>query len=302
MPSFAVSIAFLSVAQAAVIALPGDGRRLPLNRLSSRWWAVVPAASIVVVIGLIALYQSSADALSVLALVAVPPLAAVALAALARRARPALAVASLPLFVAAWWSSGSLVGETAALALTALACVTLGVVLAAVVAPQWLTLGVYAMAAVDTAFVAADLLQGPNATLVAAGPPGGLPRLQAVYLGQATMGFGDMFIAATLGALLARQRRPQVEAVALALVLGLAFDLLFFAVSLLPTTVPIAATLALLDARDRRRASAMQAPSSAWPAPSGVSAERGGARGTARGPAAAGPEPAPGPRSRRATR
>jgi hypothetical protein len=253
MPSFAVSIAFLSVVQAAIVALPGHPPRLPLDRLSSRWWALVPPASIVVVIGLIALYASSADALSVLALVAVPPLAAVALAALVRRARPVMAVAVVPLFALAWGVSGSLVGEASALALTALACVTLGVLLAAVVSPRWLKLGVYAMAVVDTVFVVADLLQGPNATLVAAGPPGGLPRLQAVYFGQATMGFGDVFIAATVGALLARQRRSQLEAAALATILGLAFDLLFFAVDLLPTTVPIAVTLALLEARDRLR-------------------------------------------------
>lgn len=254
MPSFVVSIAFLSVVQAAIVALPGDPPRLPVARLNSRWWALVPPASIVVVIGLIALYASSADALSVLALVAVPPLAAVALAALVRRARPVMAVAVAPLFALAWGASGSLVGEASALALTALACVTLGVMLAAVVSPRWLKLGVYAMAVVDTVFVAADLLQGPNATLVAAGPPGGLPRLQAVYFGQATMGFGDVFIAATVGALLARQRRSQLEAAGLATILGLAFDLLFFAVDLLPTTVPIAVTLALLEARDRRRA------------------------------------------------
>ena len=253
MPSFAVSIGFLTLAQAAAIALPGDPPRLRLDRLNSRWWAVVPPASIVVVIGLIALYESSADALSVLALVAVPPLAAVALGALVRRARPVMALAVVPVFALAWGSSGSLLGETAALALTALACVALGVVLAAVVAPRWLRLGVYAMAAVDTFLVAADLLQGPNATLVAAGPPAELPRLQAVYFGSATMGFGDLFIAAVVGALLARQRRSQVEAVALAAILGLAFDLLFFAVSLLPTTVPIAATLVLLEARERRR-------------------------------------------------
>ena len=253
MPSFAVSISFLTLAQAAVIALPGDPRRLRLGRLSSRWWALVPPASIVVVIGLIALYESSADALSVLALVAVPPLAAIALAALVRRARPVVALAAVPLFALAWGSSGSLLGDTAALALTGLACVTLGVVLAAVVAPRWLRLGVYAMAAVDAFFVAADLLQGPNATLVAAGPPAGLPRLQAVYFGSATMGFGDLFIAAVVGALLARQRRSRVEAVALAATLGLGFDLLFFTVSLLPTTVPIAATLALLEVRERRR-------------------------------------------------
>jgi hypothetical protein len=251
MPSFAVSIAFLSVAQAAIVALPGRPPSLRLDRLHSRWWAMVPPASIVVVIGLIALYASSADALSVLALIAVPPLAAVALGALVRRARPVLALAAAPLFALAWAGSGSLAGDAAALALTALACVTLGVLLAAVVSQRWLKLGVYAMAGVDTVFVVADLLQGPNATLVAAGPPGGLPRLQAVYFGQATMGFGDVFIAAAVGALLARERRSQWEAASLAAILGLAFDLLFFAVNLLPTTVPIAATLALLEARDR---------------------------------------------------
>ncbi|TMK69447.1 MAG: hypothetical protein E6G49_12605 [Actinobacteria bacterium] len=165
-----------------------------------------------------------------------------------------MALAVVPLFALAWGVGGSLTGEAAGLALTALACVTLGVLLAAVVSPRWLKLGIYAMAVVDTVFVVADLLQGPNATLVAAGPPGGLPRFQAVYFGQATMGFGDVFIAATVGALLARQRRSQWEAAALATALGLAFDLLFFAVDLLPTTVPIAVTLALLEARDRRKA------------------------------------------------
>jgi hypothetical protein len=253
MPSFAVSIAFLSLVQAAVIALPGAAPRFAGGWIRSRWWALVPPASIVVVIALVGVYASSADALSYLALVAVPPLAAIALAVLVKRARPAMALGVVPLFALAWALSGSLVGETAALALTALACVTLGVILAAVVAPRWLRYGIYAMALVDACFVAADLLQAPNATLVAAGPAAELPRLQAVYFGSATMGFGDLFIAATVGALFARQGRPQLEAAVLAAVLGLGFDLLFFAVDLLPTTVPIAVTLALLEARDRRR-------------------------------------------------
>src|SRR4051812_45777638 len=253
MPSFAVSIVVLTLAQAGVIAIPGATHRGWLDRARSRWWALVPPASIVVVIGLIALYANSADALSYLALVAVPPLAAVALGLVMRGARPPLALAVVPLFVLAWAASGSLAGETAALALSALACVTLGVFLAAVVSPRWLRWGVYVMAVVDTILVVADLLQGPNSTLVAAGPPASLPRLQAVYFGSATMGFGDLFIAATVGALLASDRRPQVEAAVLAAILGLAFDLLFLAVDLLPTTVPIALTLALLEVRDRRR-------------------------------------------------
>ena len=68
------------------------------------------------------------------------------------------------------------------------------------------------------------------------------------------MGFGDLFIAATLGALLAGDRRLQLTGAALAAVLCLGFDLLFFAVDELPATVPIALTLAILELPDGRRA------------------------------------------------
>jgi hypothetical protein len=108
------------------------------------------------------------------------------------------------------------------------------------------------MAAIDTWLVASDLLQGPNAVLNAVSPGGGLPRLQFVSFGSAVMGFGDLFIAATLGALLARDRRLQLTGAALAAAIGLGFDLLFFAVDELPATVPIALTLALLELSRRR--------------------------------------------------
>jgi hypothetical protein len=254
MSSFAASIAFLSLVQAVVILLPGPAPRILPRRLASRWWAIVPPASIVVVVALVAAASASAEALTYLALVGVPPLAALALALLVRRARPWLALAVVPLFGIAWGLSRSLAGETAGLVLSALACVTLGWILAAAVPPRWLRLGVYAMAAVDAALVAADLLQGPNSVLVAAAPAADLPRLQAVYFGAATMGFGDLFVAATVGALLAARRRHQVEAALLAAILGWAFDLLFFAVDLLPATVPIAIALALVHARHRREA------------------------------------------------
>jgi hypothetical protein len=260
MSSFAVSIASLSLVQAIVILLP---RSVPLalpRRLASRWWAIVPPASIVVVVSLVAAASASAEALTYVALVGVPPLAALALAVVVRSARPPLALAVVPLFGIAWALSGSLAGEAAGLVLSALACVTLGWVLAAVVPPRWLRLGVYAMAAVDAALVAADLLQGPNSVLVAATPTADLPRLQAVYLGSATMGFGDLFVAATVGALLAVRRREQVQAALLAAILGWAFDLLFFAVDLLPATVPIAIALALVHVRHRRGAEPAERP------------------------------------------
>lgn len=256
------------------MALPASRPRPGwIDRLSSPWWALVPALSIAVVIGAIEISPSSADALTYVALIAVPPLAAYALAALVRGSRPAWALAAVAFFALAWATPHSLVGEAAATALSGLACVTLGWLLVCGVPARWLRLGVYAMAVIDTVYVSSDLLQGPNAVLNAAAPAAGLPRLQAVHFGSALMGFGDLFIAALVGCLLAAEGRwpssdgrgpagdsgpgrlldLQLAAAVLVGVLALAFDLLFFAVDELPSTVPVAVALALMQWGGRRR-------------------------------------------------
>jgi len=254
---FAVSIAVLGVVQAALVALPRARHRPAwIERLSSPWWALIPALSIVVVIGAVNFYSDSATALTYLALVAVPPLAAAALGWLVHGARPSWALAAIPLFALAWAIKGSLVGEAAALALSGLACITLSWLLVSVVPAYWLRLGVYAMAAIDTWFVTADLLQGPNSVLTAAAPAADLPRLQVVHFGTAQMGFGDLFIAALVGCLLANpadgpktgagvglSARRQWVGAGLVGGLALGFDLLFFAVDTLPATVPVAVAL-----------------------------------------------------------
>ena len=249
---FWLSIGALSLVQAALVAAPRPATEPLLTRLRSQWWALVLPLSIVVVIAAVALDSATARFLTYLALVAVPPLAALALGAIARGARPSLALLVIPLFAVAWAAKGELGGETAALALSALACVSLGWLLACVVPTRWLKLGIYAMAAVDTYLVASDLLQGPNAVLNAAAPGGGLPQLQLASFGSAVMGFGDLFVAATLGALLAYDRRLQLRGAVLAACIGIGFDFLFFAVDELPATVPIALTLAVLDIRRQR--------------------------------------------------
>ncbi len=247
---FSLSIGILSLAQASLVAVPRPAALPALSGLRSRWWALVLPVSIITAITAIALDSASAHVLTYLALFGVPPLAALALGAIARGGRPALGLMVIPLFAAAWSFQGSLAGQAAALVLSALACVSLGWLLACVVPARWLKLGIYAMAAIDTWLVASDLLQGPNAVLNAASP-GSLPRLQYVSFGSAAMGFGDLFIAATLGALLARDRQLQLTGVALAAVMALTFDFLFFAVNELPATVPIALTLAILEVRSR---------------------------------------------------
>jgi len=284
---FWASISILGLVQAALVALPAARPRPAwIERLSSPWWALVPALSIAAVIGAIEISPSSADALTYIALVCVPPLGAYALGALTRvclyppdtRVKTysrgdlgwlaPISVATV-LFALAWISPHSLIGEAAATALSGLACVTLGWLLVCGVPARWLRFGVYAMAVIDTVYVSLDLLQGPNAVLNAAAPAGGLPQLQAVHFGSALMGFGDLFVAALVGCLLASDRRApnrdgrgslggpgrggsvnrQLLGAALVAVLAPSFDLLFFAVDELPSTVPVAIALALIQWR-----------------------------------------------------
>jgi hypothetical protein len=243
---FWLSISLLGLLQAALVALPRSPLPpLPFAGLRSRWWALLPAGSIVVVVLVVNFYEDSATFLTYLALVGVPPLAAIALGWLVRGSRPAWALGAVPLFAIAWAAVDTLGGEAAATVLSALACISLGWLLVSVVPAPWLRWGVYAMAAIDTWLVAADLLQGPNSVLSAAAPAADLPRLQAVHFGSAAMGFGDLFAAALVGCLLAAHR--QLFAAVLVAALALGFDLLFFAVDSLPATVPVAVALAIVQ-------------------------------------------------------
>jgi hypothetical protein len=250
---FWLSIRALSLVQGVLVALPGRPTAIGLlGRLQGRWWALVLPLSIVVVIGGIALDSASARFLTWLALIAVPPMAAIALGRLIHGARPPLALLAVPLFALAWAAKGELGGQTAALALSALACVTLGWLLVCVVPARWVKLGIYAMAVVDAYLVFTELLQQPNSVLNAAAPAADLPKLQLVSFGSALMGFGDLFIAAVLGALLARDRTLQAKGAVLAACLCCGWDLLFFAIKTTPATVPVALTLLTLELWARR--------------------------------------------------
>jgi hypothetical protein len=244
---FWLSIGSLSLLQALLVALPRPAELPLLDRLRSGWWALWLPVPILITIGVIALDSASASFFTYLALVFVPPCAALALGGVVRGARPWLALLAIPLFALAWAERGTFSGDAAAMVLSALACVTLGWLLACVVPSRWLKLGILAMAVIDAYLVGTELLQQPNGVLNAAAPAADLPRLQLVHFGSAVMGFGDIFIAATLGALLARDRRWQLRGALVAAVLGCAFDLLFFTVDVLPSTVPIALTLVILE-------------------------------------------------------
>jgi len=257
MPSFPVSICILSLVQASVVLGPAPRVLARLSRLRSGWWALLPVASVVGFVFAVRALAGVADGLTYLALIAVPPLAALALAYLMRGGRPRLAAAVVPLFALAWADRSGLPGEAAGLVLDALSCIALGVLLVAVTPRALVKLAIVAMAAVDAWLVITNLLTAPNNSLNAAAPAAGLPQLQRVLFGSAVMGYGDLFIAGLLGALLAFEPRTQWRATLLAGALALLSDLLFFAVNELPATVPIALTLIAIEGgalRSRRRA------------------------------------------------
>jgi hypothetical protein len=263
---FIPSDAGLLALQAAVVAAPRPVQRPAwMDRFRGRGWALVPIGSIIVVVFAIRYVSDTATGLTWLALIAVPILAAAALGWAMRGARPPLAVLAIPLFVLAWLDKGSLVGEGAGALLSALSCVTLGVLLAAVTPPGWLKVGIVLMAAADTWLVVSDLLQSPNAALVAAHPPAGLPQLQAEIFGTVSMGYGDLFVAGVLGAVLAARWRRQWQTALLTLAIAALFDLLFLVISELPATVPVALALLITEgwrwanAADRHRRPSMRA-------------------------------------------
>jgi len=243
-PSDAVMLAI----QAGVVAAP---RRSPepaiLRRLSGPAWAIIPIGSIIGVVFAIRYVSATATGITYLALIAVPLLATAALGWAMRRARPWLAPIAAGLFALAWASRTTLWGEGAATLLSALSCVTLGVLLATVTPPGWLKLGILAMAAADSWLVLTDLLQAPNAALAAASPGGGLPQLQSELFGSVSMGYGDLFVAGLLGAVLAREGRSRGSGALLTFVLAGAFDLLFLVLNELPATVPVALALIVLE-------------------------------------------------------
>jgi hypothetical protein len=253
---FVIANSVLVATQAALVAMPRAGIPAPLARFGGRAWSLVLPLSIAVVVAAIALDPAVADGLTWLALIAVPPLAAAALGWAALGGRPALALLAVPPLVLAIADSGGLAGDACAAGLTALSVVTLGRLLAGAVPGLALKAGIVAMAVIDAILVFGNELQGPNAALNAAVPLHGLPQLQYLDLHYASLGYGDVFVAAVLGGILAREGRAQWRIALLVLACSIAWDALFFALDTLPATVPVAFALLSAEAARMLRARA----------------------------------------------
>ncbi|MFZ2013324.1 MAG: hypothetical protein WAV00_05845 [Nocardioides sp.] len=249
MLSFWPSDLVLISTQAALVLGPRPPAPAFLHRLRSGAWAWVLPISLGGTVALVAAFPGLAPSLTYLSLVALPILA---IPALATWRGPAVGVAAAAtLFALSWVAQGSLIGQGAAVAITALSCATLASYLCAVAPPRLVKVAIVVMAALDAYLVFGQLLEAPNNAINAASPGSGLPQLQMAAFGSALVGYGDLLIAATLGGVLVSRTMRRRGAL---LVLGcsVVFDLLFLVVGTLPATVPVAAALVILEVRARR--------------------------------------------------
>jgi hypothetical protein len=228
--SLAPSYAVLCGVQAAIVLVPRARRR---GRAA---WLGVAAPALALAAGIVVLRALSGGphALALVAAVATPALAA------AGRRRAPLAVG---LWLVAWLADG-LLAQGAAVALIALAAVTIAE-LASSFAPAWsLAVGLVALAVVDVVLVWGTRQVGPASTALhgaplpsAAGHP--IPRLQDATFGSAMMGWLDLVAPALLGVVARFRLRA---AVVTGLTAG-AWGLLLLATSTVPATVPTLAGL-----------------------------------------------------------
>jgi hypothetical protein len=245
----AVAYGGLCLAQAAAVLLPGRPARLPAALRGRAWALVLPGVLVAFVIGLSA-DPSLATRLAELAVVT-PALALGAFLVAEPRARPGVAVVSVAAVAVGLWLRHGLAGEAGRVIAIVCACSLLATLLAAVAPPSALRLGLVALVVLDVILVVSGDVGTTSEALHRATAPGGLPSFQDATVGPATMGYGDLFGAAVLGALLTREGRSRGRAASAVLVCALCFGLLLTVVSTLPATAPLLAGL-VVGGHERR--------------------------------------------------
>jgi len=242
-----------SILEGVLVLLP-RARPFPgLARLRAPAWAALLPLSIVVGTFGLLIVPELAPSTVLAAAITTPLLAAIAvlLVVRARLLVMPLAVLAGVLAVGATGQGGH-VGTGV---VTALACLTVGAALQRLIPGRWLLVGVVAMSVVDITLLLAGPGYHETAVLAAAQTNFHGPRFTGARIGGTTIGYPDLFLAALLGASLAGQR-AQAWAAGMLVVFAVAYDSLLSPGMLLPATVPIAVTLAVvgLIRHHRRRA------------------------------------------------
>lgn len=167
------------------------------------------------------------------------------------------------LLAVAWSAPTSPVGESAALLLVALSCVSLAVAVVAVVPRAVAKLGIALWAAADLSLALSHGLVEVSRAISQAVPPiAPQLQLQRVVIGGASMEYADLFLAATLGAILAAESRSRGPAALVVAAVAMSMAALLLVTNVIPATVPVAAALVFEETRSRR-ARGGQRPSNA---------------------------------------
>ncbi|MDX6377220.1 MAG: hypothetical protein QOE98_1523 [Gaiellaceae bacterium] len=229
------------VALCAVQAITVLGPRQPPRLVRRTVLGLIPLVAIGGVALLIAERPSLAQQATDLAAIVTPIAALGGLVAFRVRS---LALLAPVLYVVAWKGDGRpaqiatdllIVGAAASLAW-----------LTGTVAPRGgLIIGILAASVVDVyQVVVSEQVQVASRALSAAQPPAGLPRLQELVWGGASMGWGDAYLAGLLGVVVAGSAlRVRLIAAGAVFVVGVPFGFLFYVLDTLPATVPVAVAL-----------------------------------------------------------
>ncbi len=261
---FLAAYAGSSVAQAALVAgATATSAPLWLAPLRHRAFALIPVGSLVGCVVAINTWPSAAGTFASASLVLVPLLA---LIYALRTGWPALAVVVAGLAIALLDVHG-LAGQLGALVVIAASCMLLGSLLVELTPGRWLGVGIVAMAVADLVLVASGLLEPAADALNQAGVAHSLPQLQRVEIGPLTMGYGDVFLPALVGAVLAARARPRAWVAGLTLGFALIAAIFFLILNQLPATVPVAFALFVVEGASalrgwlaRRREAPAEAP------------------------------------------
>jgi hypothetical protein len=241
----------LNLVQAAVVLLPDARQARSLDSLRSRWLLLAgPGAAAIGLTFIPGIAGVVADEISLVALLFVPPLAALGIAWGMRWRSPWLLPLIPSLLALAWTAADNPAGESAALVLVGLSCVALAVVVVAVLPRAVAKVGIVVWAAADLSLALSHgLVEASRAITQAA--PAIAPRLQLqrVVVDGVSMEYADLFLAATLGAILVAESRPRGLAALVVAVVAMSLAPLLFVTDVVPATIPVATALALEELR-----------------------------------------------------
>lgn len=245
----AAAYAGLCLAQAAAVGLPGRQLSLPAVLRGRAWALVLPGVLVAFVIGL-SVDPAFATRLAELAVVT-PVLALLSPLVAERRYRAPVAIVAVAAVVLGLMLEHGVLGEAARVVAIACACAVLATLLAGVAPASALRAGLVVLVLLDVILVASGGVATTSNALHQVASPAGLPSFQDATLGPAIMGYGDLFGAAVLGAILTSEGRSRGRAASAVLVTALGFGLLLTVFSTLPATVPLLAGL-VVGGQERR--------------------------------------------------